>query len=136
MTNIEELNVFSLADRNLDSNVSCVNVTKVKASFCRSAFFHGQIEVPRRGAMLWLPRPDLPVLVSINGAGVTVVDPSHSVSIENTLFFESNVTRAKVGSKRRFLNGLFKKTVGLTVVDASYSVHIGNLMIRQIFYHS
>ena len=46
----------------------------------RSAFFHGQIEVPRKGTTLWLPSPDLPVLVAINGAGLTVIDPGLSVS--------------------------------------------------------
>lgn len=47
---------------------------------CRSAFFHGQIEQAARGMGSWLPRPDIPVLVTINATGVSVIDPKKSVS--------------------------------------------------------
>ncbi|KAF2368755.1 FERM central domain [Trinorchestia longiramus] len=71
--------------RSIPNNVQCRKLTRKYLEFCwslpyyGSAFFHGQIEVPRRGTTLWLPRPDLPVLVAINGSGVTVVDPNNSI---------------------------------------------------------
>ncbi|CAL4139702.1 unnamed protein product, partial [Meganyctiphanes norvegica] len=43
-----------------------------------SAFFHGQIEQPTRGVSAWLPRPDLPVLVTINATGITIIDHNKS----------------------------------------------------------
>ncbi|KAA0192603.1 hypothetical protein HAZT_HAZT007785, partial [Hyalella azteca] len=70
--------------RSIPNNVQCRKLTRKYLEFCwslpyyGSAFFHGQIEVPRRGTSLWLPRPDVPVLVAINGAGVSVVDHNNS----------------------------------------------------------
>ena len=54
---------------------------------CRSAFFYGQIEVQRKGLTAWLPRPDLPILVAINGTGVTIIDPEQSVSRDFASFY-------------------------------------------------
>lgn len=37
----------------------------------------------------WLPRPDIPVLVTINATGVSVIDPKKSVSHWSRSWFES-----------------------------------------------
>lgn len=55
----------------------------------RSAFFHGQIEQASRGMGSWLPRPDIPVLVTINATGVSVIDPKKSVSGASRSWFAS-----------------------------------------------
>ncbi|XP_042224766.1 FERM domain-containing protein 8-like isoform X2 [Homarus americanus] len=70
--------------RSIPSNVTARKLVRKYLEFSwslpyyGSAFFHGQIEQPTRGVSSWLPRPDIPVLVTINATGVTVIDPNKS----------------------------------------------------------
>ncbi|XP_064113750.1 FERM domain-containing protein 8-like isoform X2 [Macrobrachium nipponense] len=65
-----------------------------------SAFFHGQIEQPTRGVSSWLPRPDLPVLVTINATGVTVIDPKKSTVLLSLRYDELSWDFARPSSDR------------------------------------
>ena len=49
-----------------------------------SAYFHSQVEQPTRSVLSVFYRPDVPVLVSINGHGVYVIDKSARVRGESS----------------------------------------------------
>ncbi|XP_068228996.1 FERM domain-containing protein 8 isoform X2 [Palaemon carinicauda] len=65
-----------------------------------SAFFHGQIEQSTRGVSSWLPRPDLPVLVTINATGVTVIDPKKSTVLLSLRYDELSWDFARPSNDR------------------------------------
>ncbi|KAK3876580.1 hypothetical protein Pcinc_018643 [Petrolisthes cinctipes] len=65
-----------------------------------SAFFHGQIEQPSRGVGAWLPRQDLPVLVTINATGVTIIDPKKSTVLLSLRYDELSWDFARPSNER------------------------------------
>lgn len=61
-----------------------LHVLMVSHSYCRAAFFHGQVEQPVRGLMSLVSHKDIPVLIGINEKGVFIIDHYESVSNTDT----------------------------------------------------
>ncbi|XP_069995624.1 putative FERM domain-containing protein FRMD8P1 isoform X3 [Penaeus vannamei] len=92
--------------RSIPSNVTARKLVRKYLEFSwslpyyGSAFFHGQIEQPTRGVSSWLPRPDLPVLVTINGTGVSVIDPKKSTVLLSLRYDELSWDYARPSNER------------------------------------
>lgn len=92
--------------RSIPSNVTARKLVRKYLEFSwslpyyGSAFFHGQIEQPTRGVSSWLPRPDIPVLVTINATGVTVIDPKKSTVLLSLRYDELSWDFARPSNDR------------------------------------
>ncbi|XP_053631572.1 FERM domain-containing protein 8 isoform X1 [Cherax quadricarinatus] len=92
--------------RSIPSNVTARKLVRKYLEFSwslpyyGSAFFHGQIEQPTRGVSSWLPRPDIPVLVTINATGVTVIDPNKSTVLVSLRYDELSWDFARPSNER------------------------------------
>ncbi|XP_047494418.1 FERM domain-containing protein 8-like isoform X1 [Penaeus chinensis] len=92
--------------RSIPSNVTARKLVRKYLEFSwslpyyGSAFFHGQIEQPTRGVSSWLPRPDLPVLVTINGTGVSVIEPKKSTVLLSLRYDELSWDYARPSNER------------------------------------
>ncbi|XP_037794110.1 FERM domain-containing protein 8-like [Penaeus monodon] len=92
--------------RSIPSNVTARKLVRKYLEFSwslpyyGSAFFHGQIEQPTRGVSSWLPRPDLPVLVTINGTGVSVIEPKKSTVLLSLRYDELSWDYARPSHER------------------------------------
>ncbi|MCL4132034.1 UNVERIFIED_CONTAM: hypothetical protein GTU68_038867, partial [Idotea baltica] len=92
--------------RSIPSNVNSRKLVRKYLEFSwslpyyGSAFFYGQIEVQRKGITAWFPRPDLPVLVAINGTGVTIIDPDQSTILLSLRYDEMSWDFARPSNDR------------------------------------
>ncbi|XP_050700433.1 FERM domain-containing protein 8-like isoform X2 [Eriocheir sinensis] len=92
--------------RSIPSNVTARKLVRKYLEFSwslpyyGSAFFHGQIEQASRGMGSWLPRPDIPVLVTINATGVSVIDPKKSTVLLSLRYDELSWDFARPSNER------------------------------------
>ncbi|KAK8387513.1 hypothetical protein O3P69_018208 [Scylla paramamosain] len=92
--------------RSIPSNVTARKLVRKYLEFSwslpyyGSAFFHGQIEQAARGMGSWLPRPDIPVLVTINATGVSVIDPKKSTVLLSLRYDELSWDFARPSNER------------------------------------